>query len=186
MRSTTVYVVDAAEFDCHRKRLKLRPCPHCRAVGFLICHGYLRGYGEHCSEKIQRGWRMFCSNRGRRSGCGRTYAVLISIRLYHRRVGAERLWKFLQAILGGASRQSAWEKVSAPFCMETGYKLWGSFIRNQSHLRSFLHRRAKPVALERIVVPALQLIAHLKAAFPGSSCPAASFQNTLQQAFLVR
>lgn len=186
MRSTTVYVADAEAFDGHRDRLKLRPCPHCRAVGFLICHGFLRGYGDHCSEKIQRGWRVYCSNRGRKSGCGRTYAVLLSICLFHRRVGAERLWNFLRAILGGVSRQPAWERVAAPFCVETGYKLWASFIRNQSHLRSFLHRRVKPVALERIVAPALQLIAHLKAIFPRSSCPVASFQNTLQQAFLAR
>lgn len=186
MRSTTVYVADSAEFDCHRDRLKLRPCPHCRAVGYLVRHGYLRGYGDHCSEKIRRGWRVFCSNRGKRDGCGKTYAVLLSTCLYQRRVDAGRLWNFLRAILEGASRQHAWETVAASFCMETGYKLWASFIRNQSHLRSFLHRWVKPVAMDSIVAPTLQLIAHLKAAFPRSSCPAASFQNTLQQAFLAR
>jgi hypothetical protein len=36
------------------ERLKLTPCPHCRAVGTLIRHGCLRGYdgdaGHHKSR----------------------------------------------------------------------------------------------------------------------------------------
>lgn len=185
MGSSTVYVADAAGFDSHKERLKLLPCPHCRAVGCLIRHGYLKGYGDHAKEKRRRGWRIFCSDRGRRTGCGRTYAVLLAICLYRRRVDADLLWNFLRMILEGARRATAWETATASFCVETGSRLWAGFLKNQSRLRSFLHRRMKPSALLSPEIPVGQLLAHLQAAFPDSSSPVAAFQHTLQEAFLI-
>jgi hypothetical protein len=32
------------EWNAIAERLKLTACPHCRAVGTLVRHGYLRGY----------------------------------------------------------------------------------------------------------------------------------------------
>jgi MSHA biogenesis protein MshM len=39
----------------------------------------LRGYAERASELVFRGRRVFCSNRGQRLGCGRTFSVLLSV-----------------------------------------------------------------------------------------------------------
>jgi hypothetical protein len=36
------------------ERLKLTPCPHCRIVGTLIRHGYLRGYDGDTGERKSR------------------------------------------------------------------------------------------------------------------------------------
>ena len=68
------------------ERLKVTPCPHCRAIGALIRHGYLRGYDEgNLRHKAVRARRIFCSNRGRRPGCGRTFSVWIATKV--RRLG---------------------------------------------------------------------------------------------------
>lgn len=185
MRSTsTVYVTTEAEYDKHKERLKHTACPMCRAVGCLIRHGYLRGYGEAADETIQRGWRVFCSNRGRKQGCGHTYAILLAFHLYRRLVGAGRLWRFLKRILDGSSVKQAWEAVASPFGLETGYKLWSGFIRNQPSIRVALYRLATPA--NSACRPLLQTIAHLKAAFPHAACPVSSYQNSFQRAFLVR
>ena len=36
----------AEEWNALAERLKQTPCPHCKVVGTLIRHGYLRGYDE--------------------------------------------------------------------------------------------------------------------------------------------
>ena len=182
--ASTVYVTSAAEYDEHRHRLKHTACPHCRAVGCLIRHGYLRGYGDSIAGRIQRGWRVFCSNRGQKTGCGRTYAIVLAHHLYRRLVDALRLWKFLSGILGGASIKHAWEPVASPFCLETGYKLWAAFIRNQSAVRIKLHAVVRPVATA--LAPLHQTIEHLQTAFPQVACPVAAFQAAFQDAFLAR
>lgn len=180
------YATNIEEFYKYKNKLKFVPCPHCRAAGQLICHGYLHGYGDKGHEKIRRGWRIFCSNRNLRKGCGRTFSILLAVWLYRRMIDANRLWNFLKGRLHGSSIKKAWEAISSPFCLETGYKIWASFIRNQSHIRSLLFRLALPTALNHIQNPAFQLIAHLKKTFRHASCPVASFQIAFQQAFLAR
>jgi hypothetical protein len=185
MRSShTLYIANPAEYAKHTVRLKLLPCPSCKAVGCLIRHGYLRGYGPNNSKKIQRGWRIFCSNRNLKAGCGSTYGVLLALYLYRRIVNAGQLWHFLRRVLDGSGINNAWKTAASGFCPENGYKIWATFIRNQSHIRSCLHRLVRPSAGDSIPSPAIQLISHLKSAFGGSSCPIASFQLTCQQAFL--
>ena len=184
MRSSTVYVSSNADYERHQQRLKHTACPHCRAVGTLIRHGYLRGYGDAPVGTMAHGWRVFCSNRGRQTDCGRTYAIVLACHLYRRLVDARRLWKFLEGVWGGASIKHAWEAVASPFCLETGYKLWAAFIRNQSVIRVKLHAIAKPVATA--LDPLIQTIAHVKAGFPQADCPVAAFQTAFQAAFLAR
>src|SRR4051794_3753993 len=50
------------EWTAMFERLKLTPCPHCKVVGMLIRHGFLRGYDQN-SRKTIRARRVFCSNR---------------------------------------------------------------------------------------------------------------------------
>jgi hypothetical protein len=99
-------------------------------------------------------------------------------------VGADRLWGFLAGVLSGSSIRRAWAAVAAPFCLETGYKLWAAFIRNQSAIRVRLHSLSRPARSD--LEPALHTIAHLKESFPRATCPPAAFQGLFQRAFLER
>ena len=63
----------AEEWNALTERLKQMPCPHCKVVGALIRHGYLRGYDDsspqrqtiraadcHLSDRTwQRIWKRF-------------------------------------------------------------------------------------------------------------------------------
>ncbi len=60
MRRALSYIGSAVEFDEYRVHLKSVACPHCRAVGHLNRHGFLRGYAEEGAEREHRGWRVFC------------------------------------------------------------------------------------------------------------------------------
>lgn len=48
-------------------QLKNVQCPFCNAYGYLILHGYIKGYDENGSIcRIIRGHRIYCSNRKNR------------------------------------------------------------------------------------------------------------------------
>ena len=50
-----------------------------------------------------RGQRVFCSNRGRRGGCGRTFALVLAEVLPRHTVTAPLLWRWLVSWLAGLS-----------------------------------------------------------------------------------
>src|SRR5690606_41180404 len=80
----------------------------CRQSGTLIGHGFLRGYAERGSGLVVRGRRIFCSNRGKRPGCGRTFSVKLGCVLSGFVVRTLTLWCFVQAVLGGLTLRAAW------------------------------------------------------------------------------
>jgi hypothetical protein len=52
------------EWNAIAERLKLTPCPHCKRVGTLIRHGYLRGFDESDPQrKTIRARRIFVTVR---------------------------------------------------------------------------------------------------------------------------
>ena len=69
------FYTDNADWAAVAERLKTTACPHCQAVGTLNRHGTLTGYSDAGPGRVVRGRRAFCSNRGRRPGCGQTVTV---------------------------------------------------------------------------------------------------------------
>lgn len=185
MRSTSaVYVTNQAGYDKLKERLKSISCPRCRAVGFLIRHGYLRGYCEGPEERIQRGWRVFCSNRDLRKGCGKTYPVLLTQFIPGRVVQSRQVWLFLSGMRQGMSVKAAWEKTCGWFCLETGYRLIAAFKNSSFAIRSIL-LRANSSPGTKTADPVLQVIEHLLSVFPESACPVAEYQLRFQKPFLM-
>ena len=85
--------------------LKTMACPHCKGVGTLIRHGFLYGYDDkHQFEKTVRARQIFCSNRKRAAGCGRTFSVWTANKIKRLFLTAGSLWVFLkQAVTTFAS-----------------------------------------------------------------------------------
>jgi len=177
------YVSSVEDFEQYRERLKFLPCPHCHAVGYLIGHGHLRGYGSEGHEKIRRGWRIFCSNRRRRKGCGRTYSILLAQFMPRHLVAADTLFRFLASVREGLTRKAAWERLHVPWTLQTGYRLWQRLCGRQSPLRSLLCRQT-PAPVCHSPNPLFQLIEHLTLAFSNHPCPIVAFHLHFQQPFL--
>jgi hypothetical protein len=124
---------------------KLAACPHCHRTGALIGHGFLRGYAEHGSEVVVRGRRFFCSDRGRRPGCGRTCSSKLETVLCGYVVRTLTLWCFVQAVLGGLTRRAAWlRQVCGVLSLSSAYRLWRRLCDAQTSLRARLCREAPP------------------------------------------
>lgn len=183
MRRAVSFLESAVAFDEYRLTLKSVPCPHCRGVGNLIRHGFLRGYAEDGAERVVRGWRIYCSKRNRRKGCGHTHSVLKADLLPRRSVRAARLWQFLAGMLAALILKAAWEKTAAPFTLECGYRLWRAFVKRQSRIRTALCQLQAPPQ-SSLKNPLLHGIQHLRAAFVHAACPVRDFQLHFQRPFL--
>lgn len=95
------------DVDDRLARLKMTPCPHCKMSGALIKHGFLRGYDQnHQLNKTVRAARVFCSNRHRAAGCGRTFSVWIADKIKHLFLSAESLWQFLSNAVNSGNKLS--------------------------------------------------------------------------------
>lgn len=177
------YVEDEAEAQRYRRRLKQIRCPHCDRIGFLNCHGFLRGFAEGGNGRTVRGWRVYCRNRDGGGGCGRTHSILLASVLCRRQLRAPRLWKFLSFALRGLSRRAAWRRAGAPFSTRHAYRIWARIERGLGALGAALCRIIDPPESAQ-TDPLLQVFEHLGRALAPAPCAITAFQARFQTGFL--
>lgn len=147
-------------------------CPHCGRTGTMNAHGSLRGAAETLPGKdALRGRRFFCSNRGRRPGCGRTWSVVLSQVLRYAIVRTASLWRFCRGWLSGLSVLSAWEQARGGFSIESAYRWARRWRRAEPALRTRLFRGREPPG---------DLVAAITGAY-GPADPLALFQAREQR-----
>ena len=120
---------------------------------------------------------MYCSNRGRRKGCGRTFSIYLGNILPRHSVTATDLWLLLLGILAGASLCATALKLRLPLVVETYYGI----CRRLRHrdLRTLLCQIGNPPPCNSSD-PLVATIAHFQSAFEG--CALQKFQLHFQRA----
>jgi len=173
---------DFQQFYCGLKQIA---CPHCKLIGSLILHGYLSGYDELVyGRKIIRGRRIFCSNRNRRNGCGKTFSILKSNIIKGFNITANSLWGFLNYISNGINKFESFKYINLSFSNTTIYRLFRRFKYQQTKIRTTLSRmHLKPKTFSN-KNPVVQTILHLNLAFNHHPCPISAYQEHFQEAFL--
>lgn len=173
-----------SQFEAFYARLKLTLCPHCKLSGYLILHGYLYGYREQDNTQKKRGRRIYCSNRHKKNGCGRTFCVLPASVLPRFVISAQSLWRFLDNAKNGLGLAGAFRRAGCAMSQSSIYRLIKKFSLNQMRIRSFLHRIKDPPAADDMHTPFLQTILHLNSAFEAAVCPITEFQFRFQAPLL--
>jgi hypothetical protein len=179
----------AEEWPAIAERLKQTSCPHCKAVGTLIRHGYLLGFDESSRQRTRHARRIFCSNRNARPGCGRTFSVRLADKIRRLSLTAGALWRFLQLAVAG-SVLAAGHAADGRLSDRTWQRIWQRFNQAQCRIRTALHGRCPPPDTLTQPMdnptrqPAAQVLAHLQAAFPDAPCPIAAFQHATQSCFV--
>lgn len=172
------------EFERARSTLKVTPCPHCKAVGCLIRHGFLRGYDEqHRRHKAVRAWRVFCSNRKRAAGCGRTFSIWDAGKVRRLMLTAGGLWSFLKQAVATGNKLQAFRRLDSGLSDSAPYRIWKRFEQAQAAIRTALCGLCPPPHIGDGQAEELTL-AHLEAARGGRACPIAAFQAQLQRRFM--
>ena len=173
-----------AEWTAIVERLKQTRCPHCKAVGTLIRHGFLRGYDESSSRaKTVRARRIICSNRNARRGCGRTFSVWLADKIRRLGLTTGALWRFLKHAAAGPVA-AAIRTAGGHLSDRTWQRIWKRFDQGQSKIRTALSACCSPPQLPASQRPAEHVLAHLLAAFPNAPCPIAAFQHALRTFFV--
>jgi hypothetical protein len=169
------------------ERLKQTSCPHCKTVGTLIRHGVLTGFDDaDPPRRAIRARRIFCSNRFRRRGCGRTFSVYLADKIRRLSLTTRTLWAFLRHTVAG-TLASAIRATHYRRCDRTLQRIWRRFDRGQSAIRTALLTRGPPpeVPAEPVHRPAAaHVLAHLRATFPSDDCPVAAFQRATRAFFI--
>lgn len=161
-------------------------CPHCHRTGTLVGHGLLSGYAERGSHREIRGRRLLCSARFRRTGCGRTFSVLIATVIAGFSVRTPTVSGLLDAVVGGMNRKAAWQRLEATaggtagLSLRSGYRLWARLGAAQSRIRTALCGAAPPPATTD-VRPIAQMLSHLRLVVGSSGCVLAAYQLALQR-----
>lgn len=187
MSAAPRFVRDRQALDELLVEAKQFACPQCHRVGMLVGHGLLTGYRERGSGLEVRGRRLLCSSRFRRSGCGRTFSVLIANVVAGFTVRTSTLLAFLQSVVEGFTRKAAWERLHnlaselPALSLRSGYRLWNRLVTAQSSLRTALCSLAPPPATSD-ARPVAHTLAHLRHALAPTGCLLAAFQLTLQRA----
>ena len=134
-------------------------------------------------SRLSRGQRVFCSDRGGRGGCGKTFPIFLAGVLPRHTVGATLLGKLLIEFLANARIKTAVQNLRLPFALETIYHLLQRLRQHLPDIRCRLCRRQK-VPVSSHADPLGQTVEHLQAAFPKSLCPVSDFQLSFQHPFL--
>ena len=175
-----------AEWAVIVERLKLTPCPHCRTRGTLIRHGVLTGFDDSSARKTVRARRIFCSNRHRRGGCGRTVSVWFADKIRRLSLTTRTVWTFLKRAVVG-SIATAIRAINSPRSDRTFRRIWRRFQRGQSAIRTALLSRGPPPdgpAASSCRPAEAQVLAHLQSTFPQADCPIAAFQHAMRSFFV--
>jgi len=126
---------------------------------------------------------VFCSNRGQRGGCGRTFSIFLAEVLPRHTVTASLVWPWLLELLAGLSLKAAAEKLRLPFALESVYRLRRKLRQRLDDWRVQLCREQPPPASTQ-ADPLLHSLEHLRAVFAAQACPPAAFQLRFQRPFL--
>ena len=119
--------------------LKLTPCPHCKTVGSINRHGFLKGFqGQDVRGKSIRAHRAFCSNRGRSQGCGRTFSVWIADKVKRLFLSAAQLWRFLKESANTGNKRKAFKSLACDMSDSAPYRIWKRFQNAQAAIRTAL------------------------------------------------
>jgi hypothetical protein len=166
--------------------LKQFGCPFCGALETLNCHSKLQGNdpdGDSGQARKQRGQRVWCSNRGQRGGCGRSFSVFLAEVLPGHTVTSRWLWGLLKGLVSGGSIKAVIESLTPPFAPETLYHVLHRLRERLAAVRTALFREAAPPTCSHRD-PLFQTTEHLRRLFAQSDCPIAQFQLHFQRSLL--
>ncbi len=173
------------EFNAIYETLKQQTCPHCRYRGFLILHGYLYGYSEgYDHNRIKRGHRIFCSNRKKKKGCGRTFSILKAHIIKNFMISANTLWEYFLHVKDGLSLAKAFRESGSKMVETTIYRIFKKLRYQQPLIRTFLTRVKPPPQITHTKDPAILTLLHLSHVFKGFNCPISQFQHYFQTPFI--
>jgi hypothetical protein len=163
-------------------------CTHCRQTQQLVSHGFVRKKRVGAAPQAV-GKRVFCSNRNRRTGCGRTMQLYVDSIVRHLHHAGCCVVAFVLSLMAGMTIQRAYRQATGAATPRHAYRWLNRLGAQLSVYRSLSHRpplqdAAAIVAANRPVRLAslMSTFTALLQQFEQPLC--AAYQSQLQRPFL--
>jgi hypothetical protein len=118
-------------------------CSHCKQSQQLVSHGFIHRKRVGALPAAI-GKRVFCSNRRRRTGCGRTVQLYLDSTLRYLHYAAGVVEAFLLALLAGMTIQRAYLEATGTEVPRNAYRWLSKVWAQLSAYRSLLHQPQLP------------------------------------------
>lgn len=121
-------------------QLSHEQCNHCRQSQQLISHGFVYKKQAVAAPQQAIGKRVFCSNRGGHTGCGRTMRLYLDTRVRYLHYAGCCVVAFVLLLMRGLSVQQAYRQASGTEDPRNAYRWLKKCWAQLSHYRSLLHQ----------------------------------------------
>lgn len=166
------------EFSLIHFNLKFYLCPFCKKRGFLILHGFVRGY-TITGYRVIKGHRIYCSNRNNRKGCGHTWSIYLRQYIPGFSIDVETL----STILSSSNNLfKGWKENETGLSISSFYRIIDKFNRHILNIRTYLTNRYKPPLIDEY--PITTTIKHLQSLNKNLDKALSLFQFTFQVSIL--
>jgi len=164
-------------------------CVHCQQTQQLVSHGFVYKKQAHAAPQAV-GKRVFCSNRRRHTGCGRTMRLYLDSTVRWLRYAGAYVVAFILGLIAGRAVQQAYGQATGTDDPRHAYRWLHrlgaqlSRYRSLSHQPLFQDAEASPATANRPVRTRL-LVSTCKQLLQRFGAPlCAQFQQQTQQSFL--
>lgn len=134
-----IYYPSLPAIEQQTRQLDNLQCVHCKQTHQLMSHGFI--YKKRaCAEPEAIGKRVFCSNRRRRTGCGRTMRLYQAYTVRYLHYAGEQVVAFVAFLLAGMSVRLAYEQVTGKADARPAYRWLDRLGAQLSCYRSLSHQ----------------------------------------------
>ena len=134
-----IYYPNLPAIEQRTKQLDLTRCTHCSQTRQLISHGFIRK--KRVGGKSEAvGKRVFCSNRNRRTGCGRTMQLYLDATIRYLHYAGCVVVAFVAFLMTGLSIASAYQRATGSTTSRHAYRWLTALLAQLSTYRSVVHQ----------------------------------------------
>ncbi len=134
-----IYYPSLSAIEQQTRQLDQVPCRHCRQMTQLVSHGFV--YKKQAGAEPQAvGKRVFCSNRQRYAGCGRTMRLYLDSTVRWLRYTGAHVVAFMLALMAGSTVQQAYGQATGTDDPRHAYRWLHRLGAQLSGYRSLSHQ----------------------------------------------
>ncbi len=131
------YYSSFRSIELETRQLDQHVCLHCKQSCQLLSHGYIR---KKTSAHQPVGKRVFCSNRNKRTGCGRTMSWYLASVVRNRHYPGSIIIAFILAFIRGMTIQQAYRMATRAASPRHAYRWLHQVDAHLSTYRSLFHQ----------------------------------------------
>lgn len=150
-----IYYPDLPAIEQQTRQLQSEQCRHCQQTHQLISHGMV--YKKRVGGQPQAvGKRVFCSNRNRHTGCGRTMRFYLDTTVRYLHCASWQVVAFVLALMTDMTVQQAYFQTTGTTDPRHAYRWLNRLFVQLSSYRSLWHRPAVALADASGIEPAAE------------------------------